>query len=240
VPEKAPPRKSVDLALKPRWSDPGSPVRRVRGHTRIEAEGPTPGLEPTGGGRYVFRHPGFDARVEPDGSVRFKNKASFKFRGLVSEIDLTEVAMKIAKDDPFRSDKLAFLERTRDFRAELRKEADEERMKQAQRDALARIRSIWQGPGTAAERRRRLFEVWDGCVDSGTEAQVEAGRFVRRTLLGFLERTLPSDHPEAFTASELAAFNADRNSEMRFAPYGGTAGTLAQDGEPSGGAETLP
>ncbi|MEM1023977.1 MAG: hypothetical protein AAGD10_00030 [Myxococcota bacterium] len=232
------PPKKVDLDLKPRWSDPSSTVRRVRARGKVRAEAPSPGLEPSGGGRYIFRHSGFDARVERDGSVRFRDKAAFKFRGLISDFDLTEVAMKIAKDDPFRSDKLAFLEGSRAFRTELRRKADKERMKQAERDALFRLRAIWRGPGTSAERRRLIFEVWDGCAETGSEARVASGRFVRRTVQSFIERTLPRGHPEGFTSVELAAFNADRRSQARFAPYGGAS--LARESEPGGESETLP
>ena len=127
--------------------------------------------------------------------------------------------MKAAGQDPFLKEKTAFMEQTRALRLQMRARAEHEALLQSERTALRRIRSIWTGPGSARERRRRLFGIWDGCAESGDEAHVRAGQFMRATVEGFIRRELPSDHPDGFSAEELAALNDRRASEARFDPY---------------------
>jgi hypothetical protein len=66
----------------------------------------------------------------------------------------------------------------------------------------------------AAERRQRLFALWDDCA---TDA---IGRRARSAVVRFVRTHLPAESPDAFTTAELAAFNARRTSSEPFAPYG--------------------
>ena len=149
--------------------------------------------------------------------------------------DITAWMMRKKGMDPYLRRKVLFLERTREQRAA---------MSAAERTSLIRdsiyrlpqvLASIWADTALpAAERRRLIFELWDGCAEpppaggpgnsdgssGGSDDEIaRAGATARATIMGFVRRTLPGGSEHGYRDSELAALNRRRTSAAPFAPY---------------------
>ncbi len=83
-------------------------------------------------------------------------------------------------------------------------------------DALmARARTIWDDDSIAvAERRLRLFQLWDDC-----DEDAPAGREARHRIERFIREVAPQGSPRAYPEAQLRELNRRRGSNMRFAPY---------------------
>lgn len=87
--------------------------------------------------------------------------------------------------------------------------------------------AIWRDPKLPlAERKRRLFALWDECAEGTGTTPLEAlqraaGRAARAKIVGYVRRVAPPGSAEAYAEAELAALNAGRRSHERFAPYEG-------------------
>jgi hypothetical protein len=119
-------------------------------------------------------------------------------------------------EDPWSAERLQFLDETETLRGELEDRhaaldrASTERA--ALRRLTARLARIWDGAGSAEDRRRRIFEEWDGCTEEG------AGLDARARVLRFVRGRLPTGSVDGYSASELRALNASRESIEPFAP----------------------
>lgn len=134
--------------------------------------------------------------------------------------DVTDGLMrKFGVGDPYASKKLAFLDATRDERAQIGARYRAGQL--AQTDILVRknLDALWAGVSDPAARKQALFELWDEVVESGDPKLVEAGAAARRQIVGFIRARLPAGSAQAFTAAELAALNSKRQSKQPFAPY---------------------
>ena len=96
------------------------------------------------------------------------------------------------------------------------------------------LAALWAGPGSAAERRARLFARWDECeeagaatIDAGEGAAAldalrgHAGEQARRTIEAFIRANAPRGGADGFADDEVRALNERRASRQAFAPYGG-------------------
>lgn len=119
-----------------------------------------------------------------------------------------------------------FLDDTAPLRARLRAEYQRVREREALAALGERLRSIWSDPTLdAATKRRRIFELWDDCVEAGptpsTEdaARAQASAKARRVIEAFVRREAPAASREAFAPAELRRLNAARRSRASFDPY---------------------
>jgi hypothetical protein len=147
---------------------------------------------------------------------------------LSGSFDLTDWAMRLAGRDPYWAAKLAFMDRTRESRAQLAVSHRAELLRSVVTMVRDQAKQAWADPTqTAAQRRRALFELWDDCAEASAEAGaktsddplVEAARRARVALYGFIRAKAPAGGPDAYSAEELAALNRARHSRQAFAPY---------------------
>jgi hypothetical protein len=178
-------------------------------------------LRPDGRGGYVVRESQFQAFIGPDGSIAFQDKTALqKWHGVSYEVDLTEVVMRIAGDDPYRYDKLQVLKETQGLRAELYKAACESRLRTSLEQLQGRLTALWgDGSLSAARRRALVFQMWDDCAEEGSPEVLRHAEQARATIEAFVQRHLPEGSPQAFSEAELLALNERRVSRVRFEPY---------------------
>ncbi len=181
-----------------------------------------PGLQPSGGGTYRFEDRGFVAEIDHDGTVHFRDRAPVGVSSPISlAFDVTEAVMMLRGDDPYRPEKVRFLEQTQALRAKLCGAAHTERLRRALVSLPGELEKVWNDESRSlADRRRLLFERWDECADHREETEIaRMGAMARATVLAFIRRALPAGSPHAYTEAELVAFNARRVSRESFSPY---------------------
>jgi hypothetical protein len=135
------------------------------------------------------------------------------------QLEMTDMAMRLGGQDPYAARKAAFLERTREERMALARAENIQRLRESLHRTRSELDRLWRGPGTAAEKRRLLFLLWDECAESGSDEVAHTGRAVRGQIVAFVRRRLPPGSRAAYTAEELARHNARRSSRERFDPY---------------------
>jgi hypothetical protein len=184
---------------------------------------------------------GVEARVRPDGSIRFRDPppatVGVQGLGIGGTFDLNDLAFRAAGVDPYRTQKQRLADETREDRICL---ANEDRLDR-KRIALGQLRQqldaiVRRPEGDAQsweERRRLVFELWDDCVEGGSEAERALAAAFRAAIIGYVRRELPQGSPHAFTPEELATLNRRRSTRERFDPYAAAA-------ERDAGAEAPP
>jgi hypothetical protein len=172
-------------------------------------------------GTYSSEHVGFTGYIHPDGSVSMVDRPIFQLQGLGASFDITEIAMRARGMDPYASEKLAYLDRTRDMRAEMGAAYREQQLALSPRLMRNNIETVLATLPDPRARKQALFELWDECAETGEPAIVAAGAAARAYLQQFIRREMTG--PNAFTTAELASFNARRTSAIAFAPYDTTA-----------------
>lgn len=128
--------------------------------------------------------------------------------------------------------KRAFLEATAGLRIRMAYAWQRARMQQQLAALGDQLVALWRDPALPlAERKRRLFVMWDECAEPGpaTTAPFDlllgaAGQGARSKIAAFVRLVAPPDSPDGFTADELARLNAARRSRARFEPYRDDAG----------------
>lgn len=157
-------------------------------------------------GTFSYRGTGFKAKIARDGSVSMgnshgglnKNGASFDLMGMLDSA---------AGNDPYRSERKAFMEATRALREALRESADVEALRR-------QLKQIRQRPGLSmAARKAAIFEAWDQMSED------EVGRIGRRAVEHFIRDFYAEPDISAFSEAELRQLNARRQSRQVFAPY---------------------
>jgi len=216
-----PRRPTLDLSarvLPPSMTGDGPSTARVRGSAnRLPA-----GLQPDGEGTYRYVDTHFTALIDRDGTVHFDHDLPVRLGGgAIVSFDVTEAVMMAVGDDPYRHEKRKFLEETNEFRAALCGADRSERMKTALLKLPKQLEQVWKDARLdAAERRARLFALWDECAEGSEDVeQAKMGAMARAIVLGFIKRHLPAGSPDAYSHEELAALNAKRISKSPFAPY---------------------
>jgi hypothetical protein len=138
---------------------------------------------------------------------------------LGGQIELTDSIMRMGGQDPYAARKMEFLDRTRDERMRIAAAEHARLLRESLHRTGADLERVWRGPGSAAERRRLLFLLWDECLERGSAEEVRIARAVRGRIVGFVRRHLPVGSRMAYSAAELARLNAGRTSQQRFDPY---------------------
>jgi hypothetical protein len=199
---------------------------------------PAPGVATSGqlddaaGGRKKSDQDVFVAKVDRDGSVKMRDKANLSAelswnpsKLLSGRFDVTDYLMRKTKNDPYASRKLKFLDETRDERVEIGKAWRQQQLQQTAMIMRNNLERAWAQAGVLAARKQALFELWDEIVepksrdDLADEVLVEASRAARKAVIGFIRAHLPQGSELAYSASELVALNAKRQSSVQFAPY---------------------
>lgn len=134
--------------------------------------------------------------------------------------ELTDYVMRAVGEDPYLSDKLRWLDATREERAAIglthrRRQLD--RVDQTVRKHLA---ALWARRDLdLAAKRLALFELWDDGAEDGDSAVVEAGQRARNQVIAFIRKHMPAGSATAYAPAELDALNRRRTSRARFEPY---------------------
>ena len=123
--------------------------------------------------------------------------------------------------------KSRFLAATEGLRMRMGHRWLKERLAEQQDAVIGEAIAVWRDPALAlAERKRRLFALWEACesgagaADGPTaEVRAEAAERARTRIEALIRVLAPAGSPQQFTAAELAAFNAGRRGRAGFAPY---------------------
>jgi hypothetical protein len=153
-------------------------------------------------------HATFTGHVEADGTAHIEKKRSY---------DPTEILMNRHNMDPYASNKKKFLDGTREERYEIGKVYKEKQLAQSAVLAQKNLAYLWAKTTDTAERKEALFEMWDECAETGADSLVAGGTAARKMIAGFIRGHLKD--ATAYTATELAAFNAKKKSSAVFDPY---------------------
>jgi hypothetical protein len=186
----------------------------------IIREAPVLSRKATGG--YRFTGNGFDATIDPDGTVRMRDRfVSSRIRLRARPINQTDWVLTFWEtkfdlfgwldrkmgNDPYRSERRWFLDGTRDLREQLATGAAVENVRVA-------MHAIWNRAGLDfAERKRRTFALWD------ESSEDDFGQVGRAQILKFVREQCPRDSALGFRDEELRTLNAGRRSRTLFAPY---------------------
>jgi len=159
-------------------------------------------------------------QVDPDGPRIAVEDTSGGTPSLAGgSFDVTDSLLRGSGQDPYAARKAAFLDRTRGERMAMATTETRERLRQSVHRVRADLERLWRGSGSPAEKRRLLFQLWDECAETGSDDVLRTAAAMRGAITGFVRRRLPAGSRLAFTAAELADFNAHRTSAERFAPY---------------------
>jgi hypothetical protein len=192
----------------------------------ITSRADDPVLTPQRGGGYTFEGTGFDATIARDGSVRFDDAYGsfsllpFRHDGspnlwfFNAAFDLTAFMEHVMGNDPYRSERRWFIERTAELRERMANEAFERLSAQARIKLRHALQDVWNDPAlTLAQKKQETFEHWDMNADD------EVGALGREQVREFVRERCPLGSACAFTAHELSALNRGRKSRALFAPY---------------------
>lgn len=165
-------------------------------------------LKLSGGGTYQANKNGFDFHVAKDGTTHLQDKPTF---------DATDAMMRVAGIDPYASEKLRVLDRTREHRAIMQQRATRERLAHSGQLMQHHISRLWASTADLATRKQGLFELWDDCAETGGDEFVTGAAEARRLVVAWIQLKLRDT--DAYTADELAQLNTKRKSQERFEPY---------------------
>jgi hypothetical protein len=187
-------------------ADHGPTWRRI---ARAEFRDRTEELKPAAGGGYQADKPTFTARIDADGTAHLEDKPF--------ALDAQDYLMKRYGIDPYARAKLAFLDRTRDQRAAVGARHAREQLARSAELMQKNIDRLWATTRDLAERKQGLFELWDDCVETGSDEHVAGGAAARALVISVIRARLRGD--DAYSAPELAKLNAIRHSTAAFAPH---------------------
>lgn len=170
------------------------------------------------GDGYHYDGPSFSAKIAMDGHVTFDDHSIRDFKGLSGGFDLTDLAMRGHKQDPYRYEKEKFMDNTSKLRGELTAKARKDRLESSLAALPGHLDQVWSDVGRSArERRGVLYALWREAAGSDDEVGA-AGRKARATIEAFIRERLPEGSQDAFTDDELRRFNA-RAGAVKFEPY---------------------
>ncbi len=210
------------------------PSGSARGDLLGNPEGKEPigsGWRPSGGGTMRATGQPFDATVDRDGRIHFKDRRNVAIDGvkiskeylipvIVGHFDLTDAFMASVGDVLYPYRKLKLMDESREQRALMATQATTESLREALDHFPKRLMEMWRDPSyTLAERKLLLFALWDECAEEGSEEQLRTARSIRASTLRFVRRVLPVGDANAYSEQELSALNASRQSTQLFAPY---------------------
>ncbi|MBZ0237694.1 MAG: hypothetical protein K8M05_35590 [Deltaproteobacteria bacterium] len=134
--------------------------------------------------------------------------------------ELTDWVMRKLGEDPYQSDKLLWMDETREERAQIGRVHRERELKRSDEIMRRHLDRLWARADLGLkEKKVALFELWDDGAEDGDAKLVEAANRARTLVIGFVRARLPRGSAGAYTAAELDALNRRRTSRARFAPY---------------------
>ena len=167
---------------------------------------------------YHYDGPSFSAKIRMDGTVTFDEHAIRDFKGLSGGFDLTDIAMRGKKQDPYRYEKEKFMENTAKLRGELLSRARKDRLENSLAYLPQHLSELWgDSSRSARERRGAIYYLWRDAAGSDDEVG-QAGRKARATIEAFIRAQIPEGSADAYTEDELRRFNS-RASGIKFEPY---------------------
>ncbi len=198
------------------WKPRGSAGDPILGKLEEVKEERFP-LELKGDG-YHYDGPSFSAKIQLDGTVSFDEHAVRDFKGLSGGFDITDIAMRAKKQDPYRFEKEKFMETTAKLRADLKARARRDRLENSLAYLSQHLSELWGDTARSArERRAAIYSVWHDAA--GTDDEVgQAGRKARATIVAVIRQQLPEGSEDAYGEDELRRYNA-RGGAMKFEPY---------------------
>jgi len=164
-------------------------------------------LQPDGRGTKA-EHATFTGHVDPDGTAHIDQKRSY---------DPTEILMNRNHMDPYASNKMRFLDNTREERYQIGKKYKDEQLAHSAQIAQHNLNYLWAKTTNTDERKQALFEMWDECAETGNDKLVAGGAAARTMIVGFIRAHMTG--AATYTADELVAFNAKKKSSAVFDPY---------------------
>ena len=198
-------------------------LRRSAGARPYLSERPAPVLAARDDGGYDYIGQGFDAIITADGDVEFDEHGFEMVEDPLTGLpipglfvfDVTDLMMRAQDMDPYQHERQWFLESTTDVRDSLAAAAATRYLRESLAALSRHLHAIWSDTATAApERRRRIFALWNDCADD------ELGRRARGLVEGFIHERLPRGSADAYTAQEIARYEAQRVGPVAFDPYG--------------------
>lgn len=170
------------------------------------------------GDGYHYNGPSFSAHIAMDGRVDFDEHTIRDFKGLSGGFDITDIAMRAKKQDPYRYEKERFMELTGKLRGELSARAQRDRLEASLASLPAHLESVWGDTTLSAKDRRRiLYQMWREA--SGNDVDLgPAAKKARTTIEAFVRDRLPVGTADAFSDEELRKVNA-RPGAPKFDPY---------------------
>lgn len=180
-------------------------------------------LSSDGKGGFIYHdsNKNFDARISPDGTIRFHNHSNFHVPWENGVVGNTHSDWAITFDPTASMDKNHYATQqlrfendpqvrkvVKQLQEQWKKHMAEERELQLER-IKQQLEEIWQQKKPAAQRRKLLFELWLNC-----DAEDEAAKQARRSIIQYIQKNLPADHPDGYTAEELQRWRLEG-----FAPY---------------------
>ncbi|HEX7700239.1 MAG TPA: hypothetical protein VF403_05950 [Kofleriaceae bacterium] len=157
---------------------------------------------------FKAEHATFTGHVDPDGTAHLDHKRSY---------DPTEILMNRHNMDPYASNKLRFLDGTREERYQIGKKYKEEQLGHSAEIAQKNLGYLWARTSDTNERKEALFEMWDECAETGNDKLVAGGTAARTMIVGFIRAHMTGT--ATYTGAELTAFNAKKKSSAVFDPY---------------------
>lgn len=134
--------------------------------------------------------------------------------------ELTDAVMRAVGQDPYLSDKLRWMDATREERAAIGLTHRRRQLDQVDQTIRKHLAALWARRDLdLAAKREALFELWDDGAEEGDQAVVEAAQRARNQVVAFIRRKLPAGGATAYTPAELDALNRRRTSRARFEPY---------------------
>lgn len=159
-----------------------------------------------------------DKRLDDDDKADHGDVATIPILGGSTEI--TDYVMRKLGNDPYQSDKLLWMDQTRDERVQIGRVHREKQLKRADEIMRRHLDRLWARTDLdLVAKRAALFELWDDGAEDGDAVLVEAANRARALVVGFVRSKLPAGSAGAYTKAELDSLNKRRTSRARFVPY---------------------
>lgn len=134
--------------------------------------------------------------------------------------EITDWVMRKVGQDPYQSDKLLWMDQTRDERVQIASVHRERQLKKAVEIVRRHLERVWARTDMdLVAKREAMFELWDDGAEDGDAMLVEAATRTRAAVIGFVRAKLPAGSEGAYSKDELERLNRRRTSRARFEPY---------------------
>ena len=153
--------------------------------------------------------------IEDDFQLLFKGPAAASIIPILAGgFNPDTFIMRQLGEDPFLAARLKFMKETRHIRFKMATDTRKNKRRNARFHAKRRLKQLWDNKTLSAQyRRAMLFELWD------ESNETPDGLFIKKSIVGFVNKELPKHSNHAFTFEEINRYNKTRQSTTRFAPY---------------------